>query len=1072
MKMIQNEFKFIAKNKIIMISLIAIMFIPFLYSVFFLKSVWDPYGSTGELPVAVVNNDQPATYNGETLSAGKDMVKELKKNDQLGWRFVSAKKAKQGLKDKEYYTVVTLPKNFSANAATVLDKNPKKMQIQYETNDSLNFIGEVISEMGAKELNTQVRETVTKAYAQVMFKQVKTAGKGFSTAASGAKKLTKGSVTLSDGLNTYTAGVDKVNDGVMTMKTSVTPLSDGIQKLAAGSGALNTGLQTLNSKTGALASGASQLDSGANQLNTGLQTLNSKTGALASGASQLNDGAGQLNTGLQTLNSKTGALASGAKDLNDGAGQLSNGVKDYTTGTSVLSSGLKDITDNNQKLNAGVSTLAESTEQLPAGVAGVYVLNSVVSQNLGQVDSQLKAQADSMKQFTAMPTQMASVNNDSKQLATLLEELKPSMALLVQLNAVYKENASQLAQLGQLGTQLKGFETTLTNSATTIGQNSGATLADVKVISAEASKLSPEAQKALGDIQAKSMSNLSSVKDIQTASSQLNIDQLTGMVDKLTPLLGQMGNLDNSITQLTTMSQKADALLKKSDQLTNADMQKQITGSLGQMSELSDGIAQLNTAASQSTAIAKQLNVGVNGQGNTPVIDGIAISKEKDPAKQQALIQGKVTTIAKNSVMTPQINQLATGIKNYTAGVSSAKSGADKITANNSKLVSGSSQLAAGTTQLNGQVPQLTSGVGQLATGSKALYAGTTQLNGQVPQLTSGVGQLAAGSKQLATGTGQLNSQVPQLTSGVSQLATGSETLNGGLGQLNAKIPTLTSGVGQLADGTSQLAANSAKLNDGAGQLTDGNKTLATALKGGAKQVNDIQLTNKTADMFAAPAELKHSNYSYVPNYGHALAPYVLSLALFVGAIVFNFAFPIRKISMTGQSATAWYLSKISVGALVAVGMAIIEPGLMMIAGLNVDHPAQFFLVSIMFSLTSMAIIMFLSMTFDNPGRFLAMVLLMLQLGGSGGTFPMEITNHFYNVIHPFLPMTYSILGFRQAITSGLGNGQVLQTVFTLLLFMVVALILLWFGMNHLQKIGNGGRSVLDDNQKLQDLEK
>ncbi|WP_436630701.1 YhgE/Pip family protein, partial [Latilactobacillus sakei] len=346
------------------------------------------------------------------------------------------------------------------------------------------------------------------------------------------------------------------------------------------------------------------------------------------------------------------------------------------------------------------------------------------------------------------------------------------------------------------------------------------------------------------------------------------------------------------------------------------------------------------------------------------------------------------------------------------------------------------------------------------------------QLNGQVPQLTSGVGQLAAGSKQLATGTGQLNSQVPQLTSGVSQLATGSETLNGGLGQLNAKIPTLTSGVGQLADGTSQLAANSAKLNDGAGQLTDGNKTLATALKGGAKQVNDIQLTNKTADMFAAPAELKHSNYSYVPNYGHALAPYVLSLALFVGAIVFNFAFPIRKVSMTGQSATAWYLSKISVGALVAVGMAIIEPGLMMIAGLNVDHPAQFFLVSIMFSLTSMAIIMFLSMTFDNPGRFLAMVLLMLQLGGSGGTFPMEITNHFYNVIHPFLPMTYSILGFRQAITSGLGNGQVLQTVFTLLLFMVVALILLWFGMNHLQKIGNGGRSVLDDNQKLQDLEK
>ncbi|AST84330.1 YhgE/Pip domain-containing protein [Latilactobacillus sakei] len=1013
MKMIQNEFKFIAKNKIIMISLIAIVFIPFLYSVFFLKSVWDPYGSTGELPVAVVNNDQPATYNGETLSAGKDMVKELKKNDQLGWRFVSAKKAKQGLKDKEYYTVVTLPKNFSANAATVLDKNPKKMQIQYETNDSLNFIGEVISEMGAKELNAQVRETVTKAYAQVMFKQVKTAGKGFSTAASGAKKLTKGSVTLSDGLNTYTAGVDKVNDGVMTMKTSVTPLSDGIQKLAAGSGALNTGLQTLNSKTGALASGASQLDSGANQLNTGLQTLNSKTGALASGASQLNNGAGQLNTGVQQ----------------------------YTAGASDLQSGLKKITANNNDLNGGIKQLASKTQQLPSGAAGVYVLNSVVSQNLGVVDSQLKTQSENMAQFATMPTHMASVNKESKELATLLEELKPSMALLVQLNTVYKENATQLAQLGQLGTQLKGFETTLTNSATTIGQNSGATLADLKVISAEASKLSPEAQKALGDIQTKSMSNIASVKAIQTASSQLNIDQLTGMVDQLTPLLGQMGNLDDSINKLNTLSANAEKLLTESDGLTNAKMQGEIRNLVGQMTALSNGISLLNETATQSTSVAAALNSGVNGENNTPQINGIAISQSKDP---KASIEKQVAAIAKESEMTPKINQLSAGISAYTAGVSTAKEGADTLTANNGQLVSGSSQLAAG----------------------------TKQLNGQVPQLTSGVGQLAAGSKQLATGTGQLNSQVPQLTSGVSQLATGSETLNGGLGQLNAKIPTLTSGVGQLADGTSQLAANSAKLNDGAGQLTDGNKTLATALKGGAKQVNDIQLTNKTADMFAAPAELKHSNYSYVPNYGHALAPYVLSLALFVGAIVFNFAFPIRKVSMTGQSATAWYLSKISVGALVAVGMAIIEPGLMMIAGLNVDHPAQFFLVSIMFSLTSMAIIMFLSMTFDNPGRFLAMVLLMLQLGGSGGTFPMEITNHFYNVIHPFLPMTYSILGFRQAITSGLGNGQVLQTVFTLLLFMVVALILLWFGMNHLQKIGNGGRSVLDDNQKLQDLEK
>src|SRR5699024_3001878 len=127
-------------------------------------------------------------------------------------------------------------------------------------------------------------------------------------------------------------------------------------------------------------------------------------------------------------------------------------------------------------------------------------------------------------------------------------------------------------------------------------------------------------------------------------------------------------------------------------------------------------------------------------------------------------------------------------------------------------------------------------------------------------------------------------------------------------------------------------------------------------------------------------------------------------------------------------------------------------------------------LISIFFAEASMFIVMFLSMLLDNPGRFIAMVLLMLQLGGSGGTFPMEVTNHFYNVVHPFLPMTYSILGFRQAITSGM-QGMVGQALWVLALFTVIGLALLWPTMVWLQKKHLMGKSQLDDNQKLQAVE-
>ena len=114
-----------------------------------------------------------------------------------------------------------------------------------------------------------------------------------------------------------------------------------------------------------------------------------------------------------------------------------------------------------------------------------------------------------------------------------------------------------------------------------------------------------------------------------------------------------------------------------------------------------------------------------------------------------------------------------------------------------------------------------------------------------------------------------------------------------------------------------------------------------------------------------------------------------------------------------------------------------------------------------------MAIVMFLSMLFDNPGRFFAMVLLMLQLGGSGGTFPMEITMKFYNVIHWYLPMTYSILGLRDSISGGLGAHYTMFCNTVLIVIAIVFYALLLVGMIWLQHHHYAGRSELDNNQEL-----
>lgn len=900
--MIKNEFKFIFSNRLIRISLVAIMFIPFLYSVFFLRSVWDPYGSTGNLPIAVVNEDKEVTYQGQKMHAGDDMVKQLKKNTQLGWRFVSKEKAEQGIKDQKYYTVVTLPKDFSANAATVLDDHPKKMEIKYKTNDSLNYIATVVSDTGAAELNSQVKEAVTTAYTKVMFDQVKEAGKGFKDASTGAQKLNDGSIALSDGLNVYTGGVAQVNDGVMTMKLGVSPLASGVNQLTGGSSTLNNGLQTLNSKTGALASGASQLAGGASQLNNGLKALNSKTGDLASGADKLNTGAKNLNSGIY----------------------------DYTKNSEIVNSSLQKIVGkengNSNALTTGAVNLSDGSKQLRDG-----------SKDLD----------DGLKQIQG------------------------------ELNSVdYKHSSSEVQYMQDK-----------LNELTPLLANLDKTLSGLVTISVMATP------------------STSYINDVETA----------------------MANAGNPLTAEQKTAFEAAAK---------------------------------NSYKAYGTAVGNNIKTGVETQMNSKI-------SSDDLTRMQADLADTQTLLTKIQNLSGEFNnKLVPGTDSLYAGLNEAVVGSSKLQAGlNSYINDGVNKVAAGTSQLNSNNGALTSGSQQLADGTSQLYA-------QVPQLTSGVSQLANGSAQLATGTSQLNAQVPQLTSGVSQLADGSNILYGGLSQLQAQIPTLTSGVDQLALGTSQLADNSGALTDGANQLKDGNGALATALKAGADKVGGIKITDRNIKQFVTPAKLSHSKYSSVPNYGYALAPYVLSLALFVGAIVFNFAFPIRKISTTGQSATAWFFSKAMIGTIMAVVMAVVEPVLMMLAGLHAAHPAQMFMVTISFSLASMAIVMFLSMIFDNPGRFVAMLLLMLQLGGSGGTFPMEMTSHFYNVIHPYLPMTYSVLGLRQAMTSGLGMDQVWNSVIILCIFAIAFAILMWIGMYFLQKRGKAGKSQLDNNQALQAVEK
>ncbi len=1036
MKMVKAEFENIAKHKILTATICAMMIIPFLYSVFFLKSVWDPYGNTGHLPVAVVNKDQSVKFQSKNFAVGDQLVDRLKENEDLDWHFVSAKKAQYGLSHKKYYMVITIPENFSKNATTVLNKKPKKMELTYKTNDSLNYIGEVISKQGATQVNASVKESVSEAYADTMFKVIKKVGGGFKTAANGAKKLSDGSKTLSDGLNTYTAGVDTVNKGVMTLNAGVVPLGSGVLQLTTGSSTLKNGIDTYTAGVDTVNGGVQTLKGSVPALTSGVGQLYTGSNALKDGVANYTKGTDQVADGIAQINSNVPALKDGATQLVSGTGDLKKGVYGYTDGASQVNHGLTQLDSNSALLNKSVAGLSE----LPQGVAATYVLNSTINAGLKQIDT---------NELDSMVSSMADVQSKKEQIAKLSGTLATIKANIGTLNTELATAKTGIATVNNAKTE---FNKAMTQYLTEIATNSVKSNVIATTAQADIDKvlnsgtLSEDQKNALNDaktrisaIQTNNNDTLQAVNNLKAAAQTFNtttekvLSGLNNLMSSVDKLKGGLASVDGTIDT-------ANKLLAESDDLTNAESQAKVK-------KLSAAVKSLQSLSANAVQISTSVNSGVNTEEALKDLDLNAIfAASADAAKVQQLIASQSAKMAKHS----QIPALIKGVGNYTAGVSQTLAGSNMLVAKNNDLNAGATKLKNGVDELGAKIPKLTQGITALYNGTQKLKnnsavlnsgaskinAGLGQLNGKVPGLASGVNQLASGTSQLAANSGALRS-------GAGQLAAG-------LGQLNSQVPTLTDGVSQLAAGTSKLAANSGKLDKGATDVHKGNKKLASALKGGADTVTKLNLGSANASMFASPTKLKEKHYSYVPNYGYALAPYMLSVALFVGCLVFNLVYPIRRISTEDGSATEWFFSKVAIGALVATGNALVETVLMMVCGLHPDHPVQMIVNAVSFSFTSMFLIMFMAMAFGNPGRFISMILLVIQLGSCGGSFPIEITrgmNGFFQAINPYLPMTYSVYGFREALTSGLGANQVLHSVLIQLIFIAAFLILLYVTM-------------------------
>lgn len=720
MGLFKREWSALFKDKKMLISVIGILFIPIMYSGMLIWANWDPYSHVDHLPVAIVNNDVGADLDGEKLHLGNELVNQLKDNKELDFQFVDQETGYQMIKENKIYMLIEIPKNFSKNATTLMDDEPKKLTLKYVTNEGYNFLSGQISNSAAQQIKESLSEKVTETYAKTMFENISKMADGFESADEAAGKLKD--------------GITKLDGGAKTLEEKLTLLAEKQLDFSDGTAKVLDGTEELKKGTSSLATGLGKLSNAQNQLVKGAKTVEE-------GGMTLTSGIQQTQNGIGTIQDKMDELISGTEQLQKGSAQLSGSL---------------------QKLEAGANQSVDGAGALSSGISN------------------------------------------------LQSQLEPLMATL--------------------------------------------------------------------------------------------------------------------------------------------------------------------------------------------------------PAEKQAELEQALKQVSE---------------------------GATQLQAGNKELANSLGQVEAGATNLSEKMTALNNG-------QKAIQAGLSQLNDGASKLATGASQLQEGQTKLSEGLETFGGKLSEAAAGGQKLADGSISLADGVHKLQTGAATLADGSGQLASGSNQLA-------DGTNKLVNGSTEFKDKMKEAATQSSDIHADDKTYNMVAQPVTSERESLNKVPNYGTGIAPYFLSLGLFVGALISSIVFPFRDPVGIPKNALGWFASKWSIISVIGMLQALIASLIILqVLDMQVQNAPLFILFTMITSISFMAVIQLLVTTLENPGRFIAIIILIFQLVTSAGTFPNELIPEKLQGFNHFLPMAFSVRGFREVISTG-NFDMMWHNGFVLLGYAIVCMVgtLCYFEIRH-----------------------
>ena len=724
-------------------------------------------------------------------------------------------------------------------------------------------------------------------------------------------------------------------------------------------------------------------------------------------ASKMSDSAmTQLKQNVSTnvTETYTKALFNKMVELKDGMSQAASGSEKLTDGANQLVTGSQTLTTNLHSLADSSLTFSNGTEQFTKGLSSYVSGVEQLHLGLGNFNSGLVTYTGAVSQLDSGLGQLSS----------------KSPELVRGINQLYTGVESYTGGVSQLNAGLNQFSSGV--SAYTNGVGSLATGANQLSNQSATLRMGVE-QLSEGIQQLSSKLDASSGKKDQINQLSSGLNQLNQAIQNID--VGDTKQLDSVLSSIVSLSNQMLASAQSDKATTLANIQstaayQSLTSE--QQAEISASVSQNSTDSIQSAQSIVALVQGLQGSLENLQNQSSNLSTLKNQANQVlpiastsltglssglTEIQGAVT-----SKLVPASQSIASGVNAYTAGVDKVSQGASQLSEKNSTLTGSLDQLVSGSTTLTQKSSNLTAGVGQLVE--------------KTPELVSGI-------EKLSTGSNQLNQKSQELMAGVDKLQSGSGQLADKSSQLLSGASQLENGANKLADGSGKLAEGGTKLTSGLEDLQAGVASLGQGLGNASDQLKSASTESKNAEILSNPLNLSKTDNDQVPVNGIAMAPYMISVALFVAALSTNMIF--AKLPSGRHPETRWacFKSRFEINGVIAVLAAVLVYGGVHLIGLTANNEMRTLFLIIIASLTFMSMVTALTTWNSRIGAFFSLILLLLQLASSAGTYPLALTNNFFRAINPWLPMSYSVSGLRQTISM---TGNIHQQVIFLIIIL------------------------------------